>query len=398
MIKIIALYGFPVSYTSGLFKTLASEADISLRVLYCKNIDSGSADRRPLFLEGDDLSKIRWLEGFDYYFLEDKYNKQKPEQYYMYNPEVRRFIRPELADVLIIGCGYWTPTIWMAIKEAQKYNIPIITRMTVEGNKKRNIFLRGIKRIVVGEFCKAMSAGVYETENQKAYFQSYGMDSSKMFFGPCAVDNDYFQEQAKKFDSEETRKRLGIDKDDFVVSFLGNFIKRKRVIDIVYAMQIINKELDNIHLVLIGDGEERSKIEGYVKSEGIDNVHFTGILSNGEIGKILVAANVFVLPSSHDASSKALNEAMNFSLPIVVSDGVETASELLVEGENGFQFHVGDVEGLAAVLINMSTDRNKTKIMGKKSLDIVNHSGYDQKVVAIRKAIDFALIHKDNLR
>ena len=96
------------------------------------------------------------------------------------------------------------------------------------------------------------------------------------------------------------------------------------------------------------------------------------------------------MPSLNDASPKALNEAMNFSLPIIVSDGVETANEMLNEGENGYLFRAGDVEDLKNKIEDAIMSK-RLKEMGKKSKEIVEKSGYAEMIEGWKNAIKYAL-------
>jgi len=50
----------------------------------------------------------------------------------------------------------------------------------------------------------------------------------------------------------------------------------------------------------------------------------------------LSVSDAFALMSSYDASPKALNEALSFNLPFVVSSGVGTARDLVLHGKNGW--------------------------------------------------------------
>ena len=115
-----------------------------------------------------------------------------------------------------------------------------------------------------------------------------------------------------------------------------------------------------------------------------------GFVKQEKLSEYLVATDLYVLPSLNDASPKALNEAMNFSLPIIVSDGVETANEMLNEGENGYLFRAGDVEDLKNKIEDAIMSK-RLKEMGKKSKEIVEKSGYAEMIEGWKNAIKYAL-------
>ena len=104
-----------------------------------------------------------------------------------------------------------------------------------------------------------------------------------------------------------------------------------------------------------------------------------------------MASDVFVLPSENDASPKSLNEAMNFSLPIVITDGVGSASELLEEGVNGFIYHRGDIDELVNILSKMVDNSDMRREMGIESKRLVEKNGIDKAIDGWREAAKYCL-------
>jgi glycosyltransferase involved in cell wall biosynthesis len=86
------------------------------------------------------------------------------------------------------------------------------------------------------------------------------------------------------------------------------------------------------------------------------DVHFAGFLNQGELPEAYAAADVFVLPSRlHETWGLVVNEAMNFALPVVVSDKVGCAADLVRNGANGFVVE-HDVTGALAQAIETLVD------------------------------------------
>lgn len=129
----------------------------------------------------------------------------------------------------------------------------------------------------------------------------------------------------KKFNyTEELRskvkKDIGIDKQ-FVVGHVGRFSKEKNhlyLIDIFY--EILNVRKDSI-LLLIGDGKLMNTVKEKVIQLGIsDNVIFLGVRKN--IDELMLAMDVFVLPSSFEGLGIVAIEAQSVGLPCFVSNNV----------------------------------------------------------------------------
>ena len=119
---------------------------------------------------------------------------------------------------------------------------------------------------------------------------------------------------------EEVRTRYNL-KEEFVIGEVARFNTQKNhefLIDIFYELYKLDK---NAVLMLVGDGEKRSKIENKVADLKLqNNVIFTGVCP--DIHKILSAFDVFVMPSFNEGLPVSLIEAQTAGLPVVASDTI----------------------------------------------------------------------------
>lgn len=390
MIRILAIFKTPVPYFAPLFKLLAQRDGVELTVVYCLRI----SDEEKFY---DFYSKkyirhgVNVLDGYKYIFLDDRMKKSDGNDLKIIKKKIIRVIKGGDYDVILNGMSYWSLTTWMGISTAKKNHIPIVTRATVEAEKKRNKLLLFIKKVVVKKYCSLMSAGVYECKSQKDYLLHYGMKPDALFFCPCAVDNDYFIKKKNSFSRDKIRSELGIKADTVVIIVVSMLIPRKRPMDVLQAFKILKDKGYNATIYFLGNGDQRIKMEKLISQHHISGVNFTGRIPQDEVSKYLTAADIYIMASEADASPKALNEAMNFSLPIVVSDGVETIEQLLIEGQNGYKFRVGDVNGIASAVEKIMRNPNRDK-MGEKSQEIVGQYSFnrvvDNWILAMRYAVE----------
>ncbi len=110
------------------------------------------------------------------------------------------------------------------------------------------------------------------------------------------------------------------------------------------------------------------------------------------------AADVFVLPSVEETWGIVANEAMNFGLPLVVSDLVGCAPDLVREGENGFVVAHDDVEALTGALERLVSNRDVRERFGARSLEIVSEWTYDVAAEGIVQACQATLAGRRNRR
>lgn len=153
----------------------------------------------------------------------------------------------------------------------------------------------------------------------------------------------------------------------------GMLIDRKRQIDVIMALVELRKQGLEPYYYMIGDGANKDQLENLINVYDLRNDQITGCLPQDEMSKYLKMSDVYILASKDDASPKALNEAMNFKLPIIITTGVVTADLLLKEGVNGYIYEPGDVSDLTIKMKQLIMMNSRDRIqMGIESIKYDN--------------------------
>ncbi len=119
--------------------------------------------------------------------------------------------------------------------------------------------------------------------------------------------------------------------------YVAKLIPKKAPLVLLEAFARV-RERHRCALLFVGEGELRPELEA---AAGPD-VHLAGFLNQSELPEAYVAADVFCLPSVlHETWGLVVNEALNFGLPVVVSDKVGCAADLVRPGWNGFVVPAG---------------------------------------------------------
>jgi glycosyltransferase involved in cell wall biosynthesis len=126
-------------------------------------------------------------------------------------------------------------------------------------------------------------------------------------------------------------------------------------------------------LLLAGDGPLRPVIEEQVRQHVTPGVLMPGFLNQSELPLAYAASDLLALCSSHETWGLVVNEAMNFGLPIVASDRVGCAADLVKSGWNGFVFPHQDVGALADALGKLIESENMRREFGIRSLELVSN-------------------------
>lgn len=136
------------------------------------------------------------------------------------------------------------------------------------------------------------------------------------------------------------RQQFGLPADARLVGFVGRLAAQKCLTDLVWAFQLLHQVVDNVYLVLVGDGPERGALAELARSfDCRDKVIFAG--HREDAADVISELDVFCLPSSFEGMSNSLMEAMAAGVPVVVSD-IPANVELVHHEQNGLTFPLGN--------------------------------------------------------
>ena len=250
------------------------------------------------------------------------------------------------------------------------------------------MILKLLKFLVIGFYLKNVNAILYSCKGNYKYWKSFSIDEKKLFFVPCAVDNNFFLRKKSFYKPKINliKKELNITKDDFVIIFPSRFTDRKRPLDLINAVALASRK--NIVILFVGDGPNRKKMEDLSLQKGVKSI-FTGFINQKLISKYYSIADIVAIISEYDASPKSLNEALNFNLPSIVSNMVGTAGDLIIDDYNGFIVDVGDIKTITSKINTLMNDIKLFKKMKKNSGIIIQNWSLKNDVKGINKAIEY---------
>ena len=157
-----------------------------------------------------------------------------------------------------------------------------------------------------------------------------------------------------------------------VVLFIGRIEAEKQIDRLLRAVARLDPKLD-VHVEIIGDGDQRRHLEGLAHELGIrSNVHFAGKAPEEYLKRQLHRATVFAMPSIAELQSIATMEAMASGLPVVAADAM-ALPHLVRHGQNGYLFQPTDVDEFAARLTDVLTaSPEELERLKRESLRIVS--------------------------
>jgi len=139
----------------------------------------------------------------------------------------------------------------------------------------------------------------------------------------------------------------------FTILCVGRLVSTKGQRILIEAVSRLAHEGRNLHLVLVGDGPDRTDLERLVAVKGLAaTVELTGSINQDHIQQYYRDADVFALASFAEGIPVVLMEAMAMQIPCV-STRINGIPELIDDGINGLLVAPSDVDGLAAALARL---------------------------------------------
>src|SRR5581483_214719 len=216
------------------------------------------------------------------------------------------------------------------------------------------------------KFLLAHSVGVVAASTRAAeYCELLGMPRGTIFYAPNAVNTAYFRHQAAMLVPQRAALRRELGMDRITILFVGRMVEFfKNVSTLLRAQQILENRNVPIELRLIGEGPDRRAYEAFAQELKLRHVRFENFMAHDTLCCFYAAADVFVLPSRSETWGFVLNEAMEFGLPIVVSNAVGAAPDLVCDGVNGFVVPPMDASALALRLEELTMNSALRERMG----------------------------------
>lgn len=140
------------------------------------------------------------------------------------------------------------------------------------------------------------------------------------------------------------------------VLYCGQLIERKGIDTLFSAFRKIRTGGRNVRLLLVGTGPLEASLKASLREQEAQDVEFAGFQPVEELPRYFAEADLFVLPSLHDGWGVVVNQALAAGLPLVCSEAVGAAHDLIREGWNGFRFDPGGDSSLAVHLQRLIDD------------------------------------------
>ena len=164
-------------------------------------------------------------------------------------------------------------------------------------------------------------------------------------------------------DTSSLRQSLGLDRDAKVVLHVGRLIEQKNHSALLRVFKQVTQSVENVHLLLVGDGPLREDIEQQINSLGLSpSVTLLGIRS--DVPTLMQASDLLIFPSLHEGFGLVATEANAAGIPVVGSS-IPGLTEAVEDGVTGFLHDLADEDAMAVSVTKLLGDPELAAKMGR---------------------------------
>lgn len=360
-LKVLFLASHPVQYASPIFARFANDPRVEIQVAFCSMQGTdGSVDR-------DFGVPVEWdiplLQGFPWIALRNRSPRPRVGSFFgLINPQAWSLIRTGNFDAVVAYTGYVYVTFWIALAAAKLSGVPILfgTDAHQLASRDRKAWKLWVKKLLWPRLFRLADQVIVSSSGGVALMRSLGIPESRIALTPYVVNNDWWIEKSNQANRSEFRQRWTIPQQAVLIVFSAKLQAWKRPTDILRAFARV--PASDAYLIFAGEGPLRPELESEAQTLGIANrVRFLGFVNQTGLPETYSASDILVLPSEYEPFGVVVNEAMLCGCCPVVSERVGARFDLVQDGETGFVFRTGDIDGLAHILDTLVSDRAKLK-------------------------------------
>ena len=353
--RVLAIASHAVQYAAPVFRLMAQHAGLDFHVAYC-SLRGAEAGHDPEFGRS-----VKWdlplLDGYAWTHVPNR-GSGSESFFGLYNPGLWKLIREGRFDAVLCYTGYVRASFWISYFAAKLSRTAFLFGTDSTGLTPRDgrTWKRVFKRLAWPWLFRLADQVIVPSSATRDLILSLGIPGDRITLTPYVVDNEWWLEQSAAVDRAAVRASWGAAPEDLVVLFCAKLQPWKRPFDALRAFA--KSDRPRARLVFAGDGPLYAQLAAEASALGIaSRVRFLGFVNQTQLPAIYTSADVMVLPSEYEPFAVVVNEAMCCGCPVIVSDRVGAAQDLIAPICPEFIFPCGDIDALAALLAGIPGDR-----------------------------------------
>ncbi len=381
MKKVAILHNIMAPYRFPLFNEIAKDKEIDLTVYFMTTI---TKDRR--WKIDTYLDQIK----FKYVVLPNIVFKLpiKGETSFIINYTFPLILIKEKFDV-VISAGWldFASHITFIFSKICRFKYVLWSESTINESSWQRMITKLYVRNIVNNASSLICVG----KESKEYLKHLNTGQKKdIYVALSTIDTELFNKRSKENYSKKIilKNKFKIPANKTVILYVGQFIPRKGVDVLLEAYNLVKNK--NKCLVLLGYGAEIEKYKDIIKSKNIKSVYFLPHMEISELIDVYSFSDIFVLPSREETWGLVVNEAIACKLPVIVSNKVGCAKDLVSQNKNGYVFDHNNPSELTEMLSKLLNSKTLREKFSHESKIILNKIHPKNAALAFKKAIHAA--------
>lgn len=371
--RIAFIVGFIPHYRLTFFEKLYSHQEYEWLIIHGlkENEDGHPAYRGTLHFPNQIVGSREWKIG---------------SFYVRWQSNLLALLQDWQPQILIILGGPGMLMNWLVMYWARRKNIKIIiwhSGWEPQLGSRGNL---AIKQWFARRYLNLADHVLTYSTKGATYLESLGCKPEKITicYNGMEIDHLLDKESEYRAKGKSLRKRHQLQQKKIFL-YVGGMIPEKQVpmlLDVFYSLDTDEKAV----LWLVGDGPDLTTILSMSKRKQNKDVIFWGRIIN-DVDVFFAAADYFILPGT---GGLALNQALFWKLPCIVSDADGTESDLVLDGKTGFRFIAKDRDSLQVAMLKCMemTESQKVSMGNAGRMLVLDRSNVNQMVSTFIKTID----------
>ena len=374
--KIAWIVHSPTPYKTPFFTLLAARPELDVRFFFLYWDDPQRAWKQDAFPGGN----LKVLPGLSFRGRADE--KERVH----FGLSIIKELREGRFGLAVI-CGYNHPTLLFALFYCLFSGLPFILQGESHVVQQRHPLKKALKRWFLFPLLRRARAAFATGTKAADYWVEAGIPREKIFILSNTPDIEFFiaASDAARARREQIRESLGLN-GRLTGVFVGRFVAVKGVEVLLRALALLPQS-KRPQLLLVGDGPLKPTYERIINTHNLP-VRFVGFQQKAQLPELYAAADFFALPSLSEPWGVVVNEAMACALPVLLSDQVGAAYDLLEDGRNGFMVRAGDIGAWSkALCAMMDMTTAELERMGATSREIVRPWNHEANVKNVLECV-----------
>ncbi|WP_276253167.1 glycosyltransferase family 4 protein [Halomontanus rarus] len=376
--KLVIVSTHPIQYQAPLFREISDRDGVELLVIFenkhgvIQAYDSGFQ------------KNVKWdiplLKGYESTFIcEQKKSINRPRRFKKFYKLLENY-NPD--GILIHGWG--SPLMMSAYLFARKLGIPSLTRTDMWLlDQPDSPILQLVRKIGLRQLFNSIDLVSSVGIRNKNFYRHHGVPEKKIRFAPYSVDNQFFRERRSNLPTKRNLKESeGIGRNKPVVLYVGKTLEIKQPDWLLNAF-CRAVEPNEATLIIVGSGPLDRELQKLSRTKySQHDIRLPGFINQSELPTYYKMSDVFVLPSKRENWGLVINEAMNFSLPIITTEVVGAAPDL-VDENNGYIVPPEDTSYLSEKIAHLVSNSSLREQFGETSYKRIDNWGIAQTASGI---------------